>query len=311
MRENRAQPVMLVTGLSGAGKSTALKTLEDIGWETVDNFPFRLIERLLDTPPSMSMGDSDPPLALGFDSRTRGFDPDKLIKRVKRLQQKREYEISTLYLDCTDSELERRYGETRRRHPLALDRPAKHGITLERTMLAPLLRWADHVIDTTDLTANDLQREIREQFTLDKQAVTTISITSFGFSRGIPNNIDLLFDVRFLANPFWEPDLKLMSGLDPEVAEYIGRDPAYAETIEKILDMLKFLLPRYQDAGKAYVNIGIGCTGGRHRSVHVAERLSKDLRAAGLSPSVLHRNLASRPMEALESMQKLNGHRGI
>jgi len=311
MNGKPAKPVLLVTGLSGAGKSTALKTLEDIGWETVDNFPFRLIERLLETPPSLSLGDSDPPLALGFDSRTRGFSTDKLIKHVRRLQKKQDYLISTLFLDCAGGELERRYGETRRRHPLALDRPAKQGIALERTMLAPFRRWADHVIDTTDLTVNDLQREIRQLFTLDKDAVTTITLTSFGFSRGIPNNIDLLFDVRFLANPFWEPNLKLMTGLDAEVAEFIGKDPAYSEAIEKILDMLKFLLPRYQEAGKAYVNIGIGCTGGRHRSVHVAERLSKDLRASGFSPNVLHRNLASRPMEALESMQKLDGNRGI
>ena len=311
MSEKLVKRVLLVTGLSGAGKSTALKTLEDLGWETIDNFPFRLVERLLKTPPSSSRGDSDPPLALGFDSRTRGFQPDKLIKRVKTLQEKRDYLISTLYLDCAGAELERRYSETRRRHPLALDRPAKQGIALERSMLAPFRRWADHVIDTTDLTANDLQREIREQFTLDKDAITTITITSFGFSRGIPNNIDLLFDVRFLTNPFWDSKLKLKTGLDAEVAEYISKDPAYAETIEKILDLLKFLLPRYQDSGKAYVNIGIGCTGGRHRSVHVAERLSKDLHAAGFSPNVLHRNLASRPMEALESMQNLNGNRGI
>lgn len=311
MTERSAKRVLLVTGLSGAGKTTALKTMEDIGWETVDNFPFRLVESLLNTPPSSSRDDNDQPLALGFDSRTRGFEPDKLINSIKRLQKKPGYLISTLFLDCAGAELERRYAETRRRHPLALDRPAKDGIALERTLLAPFRRWADHVIDTSDLTANDLQREIREHFSLDKDAATTITITSFGFSRGLPNNIDLLFDVRFLANPFWVPELKQKTGLDPEVAEYVSKDAAYAEAIEKILDMLTFLLPRYQEAGKAYVNIGIGCTGGRHRSVHVAERLSKDLRSAGFSPNVLHRNLASPPMEALESMQKLNGNRGI
>ena len=309
--EKLTKPVLLVTGLSGAGKSTALKTLEDIGWETIDNFPFRLVERLLKTEPASSRTDRDPPLALGFDTRTRGFEPGKLIELVKRLQKNQNYQISTLYLDCTGAELERRYAETRRRHPLALDRPATHGISLERTMLAPFRRWADHVIDTTDLTANDLQRQIREEFMVNKDAITTITLTSFGFSRGIPNNIDLLFDVRFLANPFWDSELKLKTGQDADVAEYISKDPAYPEAIEKILDMLKFLLPRYQDAGKAYVNIGIGCTGGRHRSVHVAERLSKDLRASGFSPNVVHRNLVSRPMEALESMQKLNGNKGI
>ncbi|MEO9633885.1 MAG: RNase adapter RapZ [Parasphingorhabdus sp.] len=311
MTDSIAKRVLLVTGLSGAGKSTALNTLEDIGWETVDNFPLRLVEGLLNTPPSSSRGVNDLPLALGFDSRTRGFEPEKLIETMKRLQQTQGYLISTLFLDCAGGELERRYAETRRRHPLALDRPAKEGIALERNLLEPFRRWADYVIDTSSLTPNDLQREIRQDFSLDEAAATTITITSFGFSRGLPNNIDLLFDVRFLANPFWDPDLKHMTGLDQEVAEYIGKDPAYPEAIDKILDMLKFLLPRYQQAGKAYVNIGIGCTGGRHRSVHVAERLSKDLLAAGFSPNVLHRNLASRPMEALESMKNLNGNRGI
>ncbi len=311
MTKDPTKRVLLVTGLSGAGKSSALNTLEDIGWETVDNFPFRLFESLLETPPSSSRGDENPPLALGFDSRTRGFEPEKLIESIKRIQRKRDYLISTLFLDCAGGELERRYSETRRRHPLALDRPAKDGIALERTLLEPFRRWADHLIDTSDMTVNDLQRQIRQDFSLGSAAATTITITSFGFSRGLPNNIDLLFDVRFLANPFWDPALKDMTGLDPEVADYIGRDPAYPEAIEKMLDMLKFLLPRYQEAGKAYVNVGIGCTGGRHRSVHVAERLSKDLHSAGFSPNVLHRNLASKPMEALESMQNLNGNRGI
>ncbi len=303
--------VLLITGLSGAGKTTTLKTLEDIGWETVDNFPIRLVEGLLNTPPSSSRNDADPPLALGFDSRTRGFDPDKLIKRVKKLQENENFQISTLYLDCAGGELERRYSETRRRHPLALDRPAKEGIALERSQFEPFRRWADHVIDTSDLSTNDLQRQIREEFALQDSDFTTITITSFGFSRGLPNNIDLLFDVRFLSNPFWDPDLKLMTGLDAQVAEYISKDPAYAEALEKFEEMLKFLLPKYVKAGKAYVNIGIGCTGGRHRSVHIAEALSKNLHAAGFSPTVSHRNLASRPMEALEAMQNQNGNKGI
>ncbi|MEP3227477.1 MAG: RNase adapter RapZ [Parasphingorhabdus sp.] len=305
-----AKHVLLLTGLSGAGKSTALKTLEDIGWETVDNFPIRLVEGLLKTPPSSSRGDGDPPLALGFDSRTRGFDPDELIHRIKQLQDNADYHISTLFLDCAGGELERRYGETRRRHPLALDRPAKEGIALERSQFEPIRRWADHVMDTSDLSANDLQGRIREEFSLQDTDITTVTITSFGFSRGLPNNIDLLFDVRFLSNPFWDPDLKLMTGLDAPVADYIAKDPAYPEALNKFEEMLKFLVPQYVRAGKAYVNIGIGCTGGRHRSVHVAETLSKNLQDAGFSPTVLHRNLASRPMDALEAMQDLNGNKG-
>lgn len=311
MTTSNSKHVLLITGLSGAGKSTALKTLEDIGWETVDNFPIRLVEGLLNTPPSSSRNDADPPLALGFDSRTRGFEPDKLIHRIKALQQNDNYQISTLYLDCAGGELERRYSETRRRHPLALDRPAKEGIALERNQFEPFRRWADHVIDTSSLSANDLQNQIREQFTLRDTKITTVTITSFGFSRGLPNNIDLLFDVRFLSNPFWDEDLKLLTGLDDSVGEYISKDPAYAEAMEKFEDMIAFLLPKYISAGKAYVNIGIGCTGGRHRSVHVAEALRKSLHDRGFSPTVSHRNLASRPMESLETMQNLNGNKGI
>lgn len=301
----------MITGLSGAGKTTALKTMEDIGWETVDNFPIRLVSNLLDTPLPSSRDDMDPPLAIGFDSRTRGFEPSKLIDNIKSLQQNKNYLISTLYLDCTGGELERRYSETRRRHPLALDRPAREGIALERTGLEPLRRWADLIIDTSTLSANDLQHKIRQQFAIEDTGETVVTITSFGFSRGLPNNIDLLFDVRFLANPFWDDSLKLMTGLDEKVAEYIAKDPSYKEALLKFEDMLKFLLPKYQEAGKSYVNVGIGCTGGRHRSVHVAEALSKNLHAAGFSTTVSHRNLASRPMEALEAMQKPIGNRGI
>lgn len=311
MNEAPVKTVLLTTGLSGAGKTTVLKTLEDIGWDTVDNFPFNLLERLLNTPPSSGRTDDHAPLALGFGSQTRGFEPDRLIKKLKQFQQNKGYQIGLLFLDCSGEELERRYSETRRRHPLALDRPASDGIALERALMEPLRRWADHVIVTTSLSANDLQKEIRQQFASSDSDITTISITSFGFSRGIPNNIDLLFDVRFLNNPFWDPDLKQLNGLDPPVGEYIRKDPAYAEAMTKFEDMLKFLLPKYSAAGKAYVNIGIGCTGGRHRSVFVAEQLSKNLHEDGFSLNVSHRNLASRPIEALESMRKLKAKEGI
>lgn len=311
MTDTKVKQVLLITGLSGAGKSTALNTLEDIGWETIDNFPIRLLENLLNTPLPNSKGNADPPLAIGFDSRTRGFEPNNLIETIKALQANESYLISTLYLDCGGIELERRYSETRRRHPLALDRPAKDGIALERTRLDPLRRWADHVIDTSTLSANSLQKNIRQQFAIADTGATVVTITSFGFSRGLPNNIDLLFDVRFLANPFWEDHLKLLTGLDEPVGAYISKDSAYQEAMDRFEDMLKFLLPKYQDAGKSYVNVGIGCTGGRHRSVHVAEALSKNLQAAGFSTTVSHRNLASRPMEALEAMQKPIGSRGI
>ncbi len=306
MASSDIKRIMLVTGLSGAGKTTALKTMEDMGWETIDNFPIRLVHGLIDMPPPQSSNSPNPPLALGFDSRTRGFEPDKLIARVKELQQEKNILISTLYLDCNGKELERRYAETRRRHPLALDRPAADGIAQERAQLEPFRRWADYVIETSNLSENALQSKIRSSFTLEHPRNMTITLTSFGFSRGVPSDIDLLFDVRFLANPFWNDDLKLKTGQDPDVATYIQGDPSYQEAVDKFTEMLYFLLPRYEEAGKAYVNVGIGCTGGRHRSVHIAETIGKNLLENGFAPAIQHRNLSSRPVEALESMQKIS-----
>ena len=296
--------LLLLSGLSGAGKSTALKTLEDIGWDVIDNLPLGLIRDVLETPLAPSTQGGEAPTAICFDARTRGFAPELAIATIKRLQQDERLLCTTLFLDCSGAELERRFSETRRRHPLALDRPARDGIALERSQLAPLRRWADHVIDTTTTTVVDLQQMVRRQFAFDSASEMTVTITSFGFSRGIPNNIDLLFDMRFLANPFWVEKLKLLTGLDAQVGDYISADPGFAEGVGKIRELLLFALPRYREAGKAYVNIGIGCTGGRHRSVYVAETLAKDLQAEGFSPTVQHRNMASRPIEALEMMQK-------
>ncbi|MEZ5708619.1 MAG: RNase adapter RapZ [Blastomonas sp.] len=291
---------MLVTGLSGAGKTTALKTLEDMGWEAIDNFPIRLLARLIDTPQPLGREDSEQPMAIGFDCRTRGFDPDEIIRRIKKMQKDGRYAITMLFLDCAGAELERRYNETRRKHPLALDRPASAGIAEERGRLQPLRRWAENVIDTTPLSSNDLQKLIRERFGHDQASRTTITLTSFGFARGMPPSADLVFDMRFLRNPHWDDRLRPMTGLDDAVGAFVHEDPAYEGGIERIASLLEFLLPRYQAAGKAYVNIAIGCTGGRHRSVYVTEQLSKRLHDAGFCPTVEHRNLTSRPVDAFE-----------
>jgi RNase adapter protein RapZ len=294
------QTILLVTGLSGAGKSTVLKTLEDLGWEAVDNFPIRLVGQLLDIPAGGRASGPAIPLALGFDSRTRGFKVEQLIKQIKSLQEDPDLNIMTLFLDCAGNEIERRYSETRRRHPLAQDRPAIDGIALERMIMEPLRRWAETVIDTTKLSAHDLQTEIRERFSSEATPHSTITITSFGYSRGVPHNADLVFDLRFLRNPHWDNDLRPLTGLDPEVSAYVEDDPEYAEAIERISGLLGFLLPLYDEQGKAYVNIAFGCTGGRHRSVHVAEYFGRLLREQGYSPTVNHRNLTSRPIDALE-----------
>ena len=295
-----AQPILLVTGLSGAGKTTVLKTLEDMGWEAVDNFPIRLAGPLLDIPCSEGRSGPTVPLALGFDSRTRGFDPETLIKQIKQLQKRSDLNIMTLFVDCAGTEIERRYAETRRRHPLAQDRPAIDGIAQERMLMEPLRRWAETVIDTSKLSAHDLQNDIRERFNANTNAQTTVSITSFGFSRGVPHNADLIFDMRFLRNPHWDDELRPLTGLDQPIAEYVEAGPSYSEAVRKILDLLLYLLPLYDAQGKAYVNIAFGCTGGRHRSVYVAEQFGKWLREAGFSPTVTHRNLTSRPIDALE-----------
>ncbi len=291
--------ILLVTGLSGAGKTTALQTLEDLGWEAVDNFPIRLAGPLLALPSPEGRTEPDVPMALGFDTRTRGFEPNRLIEQIKNLQKRDGVEITMLFLDCAGTEIERRYSETRRRHPLAQDRPAIDGIAQERALMEPLRRWADMVIDTTRLSSSDLQTVIRDKFRVTAGRMT-VSVMSFGYSRGVPHNADLVFDMRFLRNPHWDAVLRPKTGLDADVADYVASDPAYSDAISKISDLLQMLLPRYDAQGKAYVTIAFGCTGGRHRSVHVAEHVSKLLREAGFSLSIDHRNLNSRPIDALE-----------
>lgn len=293
------QRVLLVTGLLGAGKTTALKVLEDLGWETIDNFPIRLLDRLIDSPDA-PRSELRPPLAIGFDARTRGFDPNKVIDRVKKLVQRPDLELTTLFLDCGGAELERRYNETRRRHPMAQDLPVTAGIASERELLEPLRRWADMVISTTEFTSNDLQQAIRERFAHSAPAGTTVTVTSFGFSRGMPPIADLVFDMRFLDNPHWDPDLRPLTGRDAAVGEHIARDPAWEDAFGRIRDLVLTLLPRYAAQGKAYVNIAFGCTGGRHRSVYSAEQLAIALNEAGLTPTVIHRNLGSRAADLVE-----------
>ncbi len=302
-RGARPTRILLVTGMSGAGKSTALNTLEDMGWEAVDNLPLLLLDRLLGTRlPEGASGER--PLAFGIDSRTRGFDAAAIVARIKAMREGGD-DIATLFLDCAGAELERRYSETRRRHPLALDRPASDGIARERELLEPLRRWADHVIDTTASSSNDLRLEMRTRFGERETEAPTLTVMSFGFARGVPRNADLVFDMRFLRNPHWDDALRPMTGIDEAVSSYIAADPAYAEALTRIEDLLLLLLPRYQVEGKAYVTIAFGCTGGRHRSVHVAERVAARLRGEGFSPTVAHRDLGSRPDDSTEGVRGL------
>jgi len=291
------QHILLVTGMLGAGKTTALRELEDLGWESIDNFPIRLLKRLVGTDAGGGA------LAIGFDCRTRGFVPADIIAQVKKWVEKDGLSITTLFLDCAGHELERRFNETRRRHFLAGDLPASSGIAAERELLAPLRRWADVLIDTTDFTTNDLKQTIREQFAQTAPQQMTVTVSSFGFARGKPPTADLVFDMRYLDNPHWEEGLREQTGLDAGVGEFIEKSAVFASTFEKISALLLELLPHYAEQGKTYVNIAFGCTGGRHRSVYTAEKMAQVLREGGFSPTVLHRNLASRAEDLVEGTQ--------
>ena len=301
MSKRRPKSILLVTGMSGAGKSTVLRTLEDLGWEVVDNLPLLLLNRLLDTSPSEGLdGDDHRPLAIGLGSQTRGFDAESIVRRIKKLREEHGHDVGTLFLECAGSELERRYSETRRRHPLAQDRPASDGIARERELLLPLKRWSNRLIDTTELSANELAQQIRSTFSGGGMGATILSIVSFGFARGLPRNADLVFDMRFLRNPHWDEQLRPGTGQDASVAAYVAADPAYAQAMAQIEALLLLLVPRYQAEGKAYVTVAFGCTGGRHRSVHVAERMAARLREEGFSPTVTHRDLQTAPQDSLE-----------
>ncbi|WP_394731008.1 RNase adapter RapZ [Altererythrobacter sp. GH1-8] len=289
------QQLLLLTGLSGAGKSTALDVLEDLGWEVIDNFPVRMLEALL------SGSDTQPGrLAIGFDSRTRGFVPAEIVALVGGLSQRPDLEVATLFIDCASHELERRYNETRRRHPMAQDRPLQEGIRAERELLQPLRNRADMLIETTSLNSNDLQNQMREMFGQPGKSPANLTISSFGFARGMAPLADLVFDMRFLDNPHWVPELKEQTGLDREVQAHIRADPAFQHAFDDIADLVKKLLPLYAAQGKGYVHVAFGCTGGRHRSVFCAEHLAESLRKAGFSPTVRHRNLGSRAVNTIE-----------
>ncbi|QXQ08391.1 RNase adapter RapZ [Sphingosinicellaceae bacterium] len=275
--------------MSGAGKSTALKALEDLGYEAVDNLPLALFDRLLDRE---ELND-ERPLAFGIDSRTRGFDGEAISARLQALRAGG-LDVRLIFLDCNGGELIRRFSETRRRHPLALDRPAADGIAAEREMLAPLRRWADAVIDTTDYRAADLRTAIGERFGAEGGTPLTLTLMSFGFARGLPRDADLVFDMRFLANPHWDLALRPLTGEDDAVAAYIAADPAFTPAFERIADLLLTLLPGYGREGKAYLTVAFGCTGGRHRSVFVARLIAERLAAAGYAPHLVHRDKAGR-----------------
>jgi UPF0042 nucleotide-binding protein len=279
--------VLLVTGMSGAGRSTALKMLEDMGYEAFDNLPLSLVPALIE-----SAAADAPAIAVGADARTRGFAIESMLETLDVVVSRTARELEVLFIDCDDERLERRYTETRRPHPLAGDRPVMDGIRLERRVVSALRDRADLLIDTSNLTVADLKRLLTGYFAL-QTAGLRVFVTSFAYRHGIPRDADLIFDVRFLDNPHYVPELHSLTGRDLAVAAHIERDPDFPPFFAGLWQLLRPLLPRYEKEGKTYLTIGVGCTGGRHRSVYVAERLAAQLRAAGLRVELAHRDLLS------------------
>jgi UPF0042 nucleotide-binding protein len=279
--------ILLITGLSGAGKSVALKTLEDMGCEAVDNAPLSLIPSL-----AASEGEAGHDLAIGTDARSRDFSPEQFEKMLKELRRSGEHEVQLLFFDADNEVLQRRFTETRRKHPLALDRPVTDGIIHERSLLQPLRGMADIVFDTSEWTGADLRNAMREFYDTESRALT-VFVTSFSFKRGVPRDADLVFDVRFLRNPFYDQELRSHSGLNPKVAAFIESDPGFGEFFSNVSRLIEPLLPRYLQEGKSYLTIAIGCTGGLHRSVFVAEKLAGFLKQKEYKVGVRHRDIGS------------------
>ena len=290
---DRLPRLLLVTGMSGAGKSSTLGVLEDMGWDTVDNLPTSLLHDFVHR---ADRSGSSANVAVGMDVRSRGFDAQALPSLVHAVPGVRP---EILYLDATGAELIRRYGETRRRHPLAPDRPAEDGVARERNLTAGLRLSADAVLDTTDFKPADLRDELRRRYGEEGDELV-VTLTSFGFARGISRTADLVFDLRFLPNPHWIDTLRPLTGADAPVADYVAAQDGWDEFMGRTEELLAFLLPRYWEGGKAYVGVAFGCTGGRHRSVAAALAMGERLRARGFSPNIRHRDLALRPDDSLE-----------
>jgi UPF0042 nucleotide-binding protein len=289
----RLPRLLLVTGMSGAGKSTVLDALEDMGWDTVDNLPTALIGDFVH---GADRSRRQAHVAIGMDSRSRGFDPHRLPDIFRSIEGVRP---EILYLDATGAELIRRYDETRRRHPLAPDRPAEDGVARERNLTAALRLAADSVLDTTDLKPADLRDELRRRYGEDRDE-PVVTITSFGFARGISRTADLVFDLRFIPNPHWVDELRPQTGLDAPVQAYVKAQEGWKTTLDRVEELLADLIPRYWQGGKTYVAVAFGCTGGRHRSVAAAAEMGERLRARGFSPNIRHRDLSLRPSDSIE-----------
>ncbi|WP_347267791.1 RNase adapter RapZ [Paracoccus sp. (in: a-proteobacteria)] len=306
-REEQVQRLVLVTGPSGAGRSTAINVLEDMGYEAIDNLPLSLVPRLLDGPARPV------PLALGLDVRNRDFSVANLIELVDRLTRLPEYAPELLFLDCATEQLLRRFNETRRRHPLRSEGSPLEAILAERDMLEPLRARADVLVDTSDLSPHDLKAELSRWFETEPGRRLTVSVQSFSYKRGVPRGVDVILDCRFLANPHWQPALRPLDGRDRAVQDYVIADSRFTEFFQRVRDLVLFTLPAHLAEGKAHLAIGFGCTGGQHRSVTMAEKMADALAEAGWQVSIRHRELERRdktPAPAEDGPGQADAQRG-
>ncbi len=281
----KIRKLLLITGLSGAGMSSALRNLEDLGYTAIDNLPISMIENLINDEQGI-----DRPIAIGVDCRTWDFDVDDVIDTYKRLSDRPDLDVELVMITCNETILQKRYTETRRRHPLAIDRPIIDGIRKEIILTEKLKNFSSHVFDTTELSSNDFRTIISGHFALDASHGLLIMVTSFGFRNGVPREADLVFDVRFLENPYYDEKLRPLTGKDPAVAKKVASDPDFPKFFENLQSLVEPLLPRYLKEGKSYLTIAIGCTGGRHRSVFTAEELFKWIDTKGYSVGINHRD---------------------
>lgn len=287
--ERSHQSIVLVTGPAGAGRQTALHALEDFGYEAIDNLPLRLVDPLLATP------GTDLGVALGLDPRGRDFSARNVSALLDTLIAESDGPaVQLVYLDCANETLIKRFSETRRRHPLADSGSVEAAISDEKTILAPLRGRADVLVDTTDLSVHDLRARLAEEFSPGAQTTLDVTVQSFSYKRGLPPGSDLVFDCRFLRNPYWEPALRDLSGLDPSVQDYVSDDARFSDFAHKTIDLVQMLLPAYSQEGKSHLTVAFGCTGGRHRSVTLAERCAAALADSGWQVSIKHRDLDRR-----------------
>ncbi len=292
INNNNSLNVLLITGMSGAGKSTALSVLEDLDYEAIDNLPINLLPSLIELAMKKDPDHINPALAIGVDVRTRNFKPENILEILNQLRAHEGITVKILYFDSSNEILAKRFSETRRKHPLAKGKPVSEGINRERGMIDVIKEQSDYIFDTSEYNIHDLRRTLSDHFERSIDVSMGLSVTSFAYPKGIPRDSDLVFDVRFLKNPHYDSDLRPLTGMDEDVGNYIRKDPVFQNSWDKISALILTLLPEYKKEGKAYLTIAFGCTGGRHRSVYFAEKLAKYLTEKNYKVNLHHRELS-------------------